>query len=314
MKKALILIWGFCFSNGFLVRSQETSYIQYHMEFSQVEELIVKEQYQEAEIKLDALFKVFKVKFAKDYVIAAQISLINGHKEKGLEFMRSAIRMGVKVKCLQSIALVNRSMSKLEWEDIKIEEKNLRKDYLKGIDLKLYEEFHARYQEEQNAKRTEQYKAIVYSNFNRIKDILEKGESIGSDVIGIDNQSLALSLSDCDLGNSRIIVTLLHYDYPISEIGIDNLISEMGKGNLHPRAFATIYNFEKNKVSVLYAKSKKKYKELPEYQFNFPFGDKSTDLEEVNSDRFKIGICKYEVELKMDEICRKNGMKLKFIY
>ncbi len=314
MKKVLILLFGLYFLNGFSKELQPKSYIQYHRVFGEIEALIVNEKFQEAELKLDTLFMVYPVKFAKDYVVAAQISLINGHNEKARKYLLFSIKMGVKVECLQLIRLLKEKIKESEWVTIKNEESQLRKDYLKTINLKLYQEFHQRYQEEQDAKRTEQYKHIVYSNFNRIKNLLEKNEFIGESSIGIDNQTLAKSLSDCDFGNSRIIVTLLHYDYPISELGEDKLIIGIENGNLHPREFATIYNFEKNKISVLYKQSNKKYGELPEYKFNFPFGDKSIDLETVNTDRYKFGICKYEVDAKKDEISRKYGMKLKFGY
>ena len=125
---------------------------------------------------------------------------------------------------------------------------------------------------------------------------------------------MAKSISDCECENSKIIVTLLHYDYPIIEIGEEKLISEVENGNLHPRDFALIYNFERNKISVLYKESNKRYDSLPKYDFNLPFGNNITDIEKVNSDREKFGICKYVVDKKKIEISQKYGMKLEFGY
>jgi hypothetical protein len=314
MKKvAMLLIVFFCFV-GFSKETPTKHYLQYHRTFSAIETLIVAEQFQEAEIKLDSLFGLYPVKFAKDYVVAAEVSLLNGHKEKAIQYIFNAIKMGIKLPCLQSIPLFKARILESDWTNIQKEVGQIRKDYLKNIQLDLYQEFHTRYQEEQDAKRTDQYKQTVYSNFNRIKSILEKGAFPGESMIGIDNQTLAPSIDDCDFGNSKAIVTLLHYDYPISELGIDQLIIEIENGNLHPRAFATIYNFEKNKISVLYKTSTKKYDNLPEYKFNFPFGVHSNDLETVNADRYKFGICKDEVDAKKDEISRKYGVKLRFGY
>lgn len=297
-----------------MTESKENNYIIYHGEFSQVEEFVSNEEFIEAESKLDTLFGNYEVKFAKDYLIAAQICILNGHKDKGLEFIRNTLKMGVKLDCLKSLILFKNKITQLEWSQIENEVSQLRKEYLKNIDLKLYQEFHKRYQEEQDAKLSERYKSTVYYNFNRIKEIIESSGFPGETLIGIDNQTLAKSISDCGCGNSTTIVTLLHYDYPISEIGEEKLISEIEKGNLHPREFATIYNFEKTKVSVLYNKSSKKYDGLPTYNFNFPFGEIITDIDKVNSDREKIGICRYEVDKKKGEVSRKYGMRLKFGY
>lgn len=297
-----------------MTESKENNYITYHREFSQVEEFISNEEFIEAESKLDTLFGNYEVKFAKDYLIAAQICILNGHKDKGLEFIRKASKMGVKFDCLKSLSLFKNKINQLEWNQIENQISQLRREYLKNIDLELYQEFHKRYQEEQDAKGSERYKSTVYSNFNRIKETIESSGFPGETLIGIDNQTLANSISDCGCGNSKTIVTLLHYDYPISEIGEERLISEIEKGNLHPREFATIYNFEKTKVSVLYNKSSKVYDDLPTYNFNFPFGEKITNTEKVNSDREKFGICRYDVDEKKIEVSQKYGMKLKFDY
>lgn len=316
MKQIIITIFGYLlvFVNGSSTESEQGDYIKYHKYFAQVEESITDEEFINAESKLDSLFGNYEVKFAKDYLIAAQISLINEHKDKGIEYLKNALKMGVKIKCLKSIKLLNDKVSESEWISLKNEEIQLRKEYLKSINLELYQEFHKRYQNEQDAKGTHIYKSVVYSNFNRIKRFIESDDFVGENLIGLDNQILAKSISDCGCGNSKIIVTLLHYDYPISEIGEEKLISEIKKGNLHPREFATIYNFERNRVSVLYKKSYKKYKELSDYEFNFPFGKRNSDIKRVNSDRQRIGICKYEVDKKKNDISQKYGMKLHFSY
>lgn len=314
MKQIIIIIVAFLLANGFSTESKKTNYINYHREFAQVEEFIANEKFIEAESKLDKLFIRYEVKFSKDYLIASQICIINGHKNKGFEFIRSALKMGVKFDCLKSLTLFKNKITLSEWNQIENEVSQLRREYLKNIDLELCQEFHKRYQEEQDAKGTERYKSTVYSNFNRIKEIIESSGFPGETLIGVDNQTLAESIADCSCGNSKTIVTLLHYDYPISEIGEDKLISEIEKGNLHPREFATIYNYEKNKVSVLYNESSKERDSLKLYNFNFPFGEKINDLEKVNSDREKFGICRYEVDEKKIEVSRKYGIKLKFNY
>ncbi len=314
MKQIFILILWYPLSSGFSSKLEEKGYVKYHKEFAKIEELIVNEGFVEAELKFDSLFTKYKVKFAKDYLIAGQVSFINGHKNKGREYLRCAIGMGVNLDCLKHVRLFREKIAETDWNQLKDEESKLRKVYFKNINLELYQDFHRRYQKEQDSKGSEIYKSVVYSNFNRIISIIESIGFPGEALIGIDNQTLAKSISDCDCDNSKIIVTLLHYNYPISEIGEEKLISEIENGNLHPREFATIYNFERYKVSRLYRESNKKYESLPKYDFNFPFGDQISNIEKVNFDREKFGICKYEVDKKKIEIAQKYGMKLKFGY
>jgi len=314
LKKTIPFIVAIFFLVGFSKKKQTDNYINYHRSFGQIEELIVKENFKEAALKIDTLFQEYKVRFVKDYVVAAQICLLNNNHKKAVDYLIISIKKGVKMECLKSIDLFHQRLTESDWSDIDKEYKTSRKEYLRSIDLGLYQEFHKRYQKEQDAKGKAYYKSTVYSNFNRIKELVKTQEFLGEQTIGIDNQRLAKSISDCSFGNSRTIVTLLHYDYPINDIGEDRLIIAIEKGNLHPREFATIYNFEKNKQSVLYKQSKKTYPKLPDYHFNFPFGEMSTDFDKVNADRNKFGICKYEVDLKKEEISRKYGMQLNFGY
>ena len=302
----IILVFGFLYSNQ--------NYIEYHTKFGQIEELIVKEDFAEAELKIIELFEKYEVRFVKDYVIASQVSILNDNTNLAIEYILQSIKNGVKIECLKSIKLLSQELAATDWEIIEEEYKELRKNYLKKINLSLYQEFHKRYQKEQDSKRTEYYKITVYSNFDRIIELLNEGGFPNEKLIGIDNQRFAKSISDCDLGNSKVIVTLLHYDYPFSEIGEEELIEAIKRGNLHPREFATIYNFEENKQSVLYKKSTKKKVPLPRYNFNFPFGSKIDNLERVNSDRAKFGICKYEVDIRKEEIEKRYGIQLSFNY
>ena len=290
------------------------NYLAYHIGFAEAEELIVNEKFSEAESILDGLFAGHEVKFVKDYLIAAQISFLNSHKNKAFDHLRHALKKGVKLECIKSIHLFNKNIVKEEWEELEKASDQFRKTYLESIDLKNHINLHKRYQKEQDAKRNEHYGSVVYSNFRNIKSLVDSTGFPGEALIGLDNQSLAHSIDDCACGNSKVVVTLLHYDHPISELGLDLLVAEVKAGNLHPRELATIYIYEKSKVSKLYKNSKKEYPALPDYYFNLPFGNKSTDMERVNSDRLEFGICKYEVDEKKEAISRKYGMKLTFNY
>lgn len=292
----------------------QNNYLDYHRGINFAEEWIVNEQFDLAEKQIETTLNDYPFRFVKDLVVAAQISLINNHKTKGLRWIRAAIKKGYTLESLKKIQVLKNQLSTKEWATLENDYKDLRKVYYAKIDLDLLKEFSQRYQTEQDGKRTPQYKDIVYDNFNRIKSFIDKNQFPGEWNIGIDYQRLSKNISDCNAGNSKVIVTLLHYDFPIGEIGEAFFLEAIKQGHLHPRAFAIVYTFEKSKVSVLYEKSNKDLEPLSDYKFNFPFGKKIKDLERVNLDRSKFGIVKYEIDLKKTDIEQKYGMKLYFNY
>jgi hypothetical protein len=291
-----------------------SNYLEYHRSFAEVERLIVEEDFQAASVSLEELFRKYEVVFSKDWVIAAQVHLLNGDEKKAFECMRGAGKKGVPFDCLQSIPLLQEGVCDSLWEVLSQDYESLQETYLASIDRKLQLEFSKRYQEEQQAKQKEGYQPVVYANFKRIQDLTRKNRFPGENRIGIDDSRFAGKVEDCELGNSVVTVTLLHYDYPVRELGLDWLKKAINNGSLHPRDFAAIYTFEVNQVSVLYRDSQKEYPRLPRFYFNFPFGKKSTDLNRVNADRAAWGICSLEVDHKKISIERKYGMKLKFGY
>lgn len=320
MKAFLLFISIFIFVSGLFPDAAEGDYRVYHRVFAQIETLIANEQFEEAESELRKLFDAYEVKFAKDYVVAAQVGLMTGHRREALTYLGQAVRMGVKSDCLRKIGFLRDRLDESAWKQLEERSGELRRTYLTGIDFGLHQEFNKRYQREQDTKTTERYKTVVSSNFRRIKTIFEERGFPGETLVGLDNERIAPSISECECGNSKIIVTLLHYDYPVSELGMEKLISAIELGNLHPREFASIYTFERNRVSVLYdgfkqlEPSDKSYPPLPNYEFNFPFGKISADTVRVNADRQLFGIRSIETEEKLAAVSREYGIKLEFGY
>jgi len=306
----LILLFPFSFLN-----SQEESYLDYHKEFAIVEGLIVNEQFKNAEDSIEAIFSKFDVLHAADYVVAAQVCLLNGNKNKAIEYIELSMSLGVKLECLLLIPIFKNQLLSDELDKIRSVEEEIMKKYLQSIDLELSKKFHSRYQYEQDVKGSAgEYKKAVQVNFEAITNSLSKGEFPGERKLGLDNKDLANSLSDCEFGNSKVITTLLHYDYPLTEIGEDVLVMQIQFGNLHPREFATIYTFEKNRISLLYQDSIKEIERAYHLNFNFPFEKRDAAIEKVNSDRRKFGICDFEVDEMKAEISKKHGIRLTFNY
>lgn len=309
VQQALLII---CLGLVFYLEEQP-DYFNYHKAVNQAEEYIVEEDFASAQQTLEVALMQFDFCFVKDLLLASQINLILGNKERSINWAKRALQGGYLLTCLQQIPVFQRYYTPSDWEDLDTSFPELRKEYLKGIDIELLNEFSRRYTVEQEAKRTTTYQVVVQSNFDRIKQLLNSGPGfLGEAQLGLDYSNLSDGISDCDAGNSKVIVTLLHYAYPVAEIGEGHFLEAIAQGRLHPREFARIYTFERQKVSVLYRDAKKPDRSLPDYQFNFPFGPKLADLEQVNKDRARFGIGQYEVDQRKKAIELKYGLKLRF--
>ncbi|MBX2874582.1 MAG: hypothetical protein KTR30_20840 [Saprospiraceae bacterium] len=293
--------------------SKEPNYFEYHQAINQAEEYIVQEAFDSALTKLETILPQFEFCFAKDLLLASQVNLLTGQKERSKFWAKKALQRGYLLPCIRQISIFQRNYILVDWEELDSLFSGLRKDYLRSIDTELLSEFSRRYQAEQEAKRTPNYQTVVQGNLDRIKQLLLSPSGFpGEAQLGLDYSNLAAGLSDCDAGNSKVLVTLLHYAHPIAEIGEEPFIEAIAQGRLHPREFARIYTFEKQQVSVLYRKTRDHDRSLPDYLFNFPFSLSSNNLDRVDKDRARFGIGKYQVDLRKEAIEIKYGLKLRF--
>lgn len=295
-------------------QENDKDFHNYHLKFIEIEDLISNENFRDAETELELLLEEYNPSFTKDYVILAQLFLINNKKSESIRLLKQSMEFGAKLECLREIDLLNKNIPEDDWQKIESQAEQLTAIYHSKINLSLGIHFNRNYQKEQDNKSKRNYKSVVYSNFSKIKTLTDKGTFPGEYLIGIDNKEYAPKISECSFGNSKIIVTLLHFDYSSTSLTEDKLVTAIRKGQLHPREFASFYTFEQNRHGQLYKKSDKNRQTSSNYNFLFPFEQRSGDIEKVNADRKKFGICSKETDLKKILIEEKYGMKLKFGY
>lgn len=234
----------------------QANYFEYHKQINFAEEHVGNEQFSKALDIYNAVFGAYDYVFVKDYVIAAQIALLVNSEQKVSEYLERAIIEGYQCVCVERNPIFKDYITTNSWSAIKSREKEYRKNYYSRIRTDLLIEFSKRFKYEQDTKTEyedrKKYKANVISNYNRIKSLMDSLVFPSERIIGLDQSNIPRSdngLSDCSLGNSKVIVTLLHYDNPITDIGIDSFKKAIELGFLHPKEFAAIFNFEKNNYS-----------------------------------------------------------------
>lgn len=295
-------------------QEKDIDFFEYHMKFIEIEDLIANENFKDAETELEPLLVKYKPSFTKDYIILAQLFLINNKKSESIRLLKHSMEFGAKLECLREIDLLNKNIPEDDWIKMESEVDKLTATYHSKINLSLGVHFNRNYQKEQDDKTKRNYKSVVYSNFSKIKTLTDKGTFPGEYLIGIDDKDYAPKISECSFGNAKVIVTLLHFDYSSTSLTEEKLVTAIKKGQLHPREFASFYTFEKNKYGRLYKKSHKIGQTSSNYNFLFPFEQRSADTEKVNADRNKFAICSIETDSKKVFIEEKYGMKLKFGY
>lgn len=302
----------------------QTNYLEYHRSINIAEEHISKEQFLKALDVYDFVFKGYNYVYTKDFIIAAQIAVLGDSIQKASRYIERAIIGGYPCQCVEGLPIFKDYISSNTWSSIKSKEKEYKKDYYSHIRTDLLIEFSKRYRDEQDNKtrdKFEIYNIHVISNFQRIKSLMDSLVFPSERIIGFDKSSIAplkenklAGLRDCSAGNSKVIASLLHYDNPITAIGIDKFIKAIELGYLHPKEFARIFTFEKFNVSRLTKDININKENLPDYNFNFPFGQQSDDIDQVNVDRERFGIYDVATEKNINAISKKYRLKINFDY
>lgn len=300
----------------------QSDYMKYHKFINKADSLFGNEQFDRALNMYDSAFKNFEPAFVRDYLIAAQIATITKSHDRITFYLEKSMKWGYPCDCIESLPIFKDYIKLEAWKELKSKESEYRKFYASNVSLKLNKELSIRYRDEQDRKSQKiAYIQVVKSNYARIKLLIDSLGFPSEQNIGLDNGSIAPNkinkvsgLETCKPGNQKVIATLLHYDNPITDIGIQKFVSAIESGLLHPRDFAYIFTFEKNNISRISSSLNVNKPILPEYNFNFPFGSKNEDYQKVNGDRAKFGICSLEVDQKVKSVQKKYRFNIRTPY
>lgn len=249
-------------------------------------------------------------------MIAAQIAALQKNKEATNRLIYRALRQGVNLRCLQSIPIIDNYLSdSKQWEDINVSYDSLHKQYLKSIDFKKKLQYVSHYLDEQSAKidNATYYPSILLANYAYIVNEIKNNGFPGDKMIGIDDRTYTPECEDCRLSAENTLITLYHYPCSFTDLQSE-LLKEIKSGNLHPRDYAYICEFERrlfqnNQNRFVRCKPQGNY---PDYKIDW--FKTYTDKEIVAADalRNEINICPFEQDLKKKEYEEKYGFKFFF--
>ncbi len=306
-----VLIFGSTISRA---QVDTINYLVYHKKIVEIEETYVSEDFEKADSLYTSLFCKYNPPFLSDIVTALQISVMANNFDHSKQLLELSVLKGAKPECLKELAVLQK-IPKVYWDNIDKKYPLLRKQYFNSIDSVLNRAFARRFEKEQRLKMSHEKNDIFQQNADHIYRIIKlKGNFPGEKMIGI-NMSGLKNYGKCSFVSSTAVVSLLHYSFGFSEFE-KYYQKAMETGYLHPRDFADIYTFEydkRKKRTFLYAKNTTvNWPVFPKYRFNFLYGPKIWDMEKVNADRAKFGICSYETDRKKLALEKKYGLKLRF--
>ncbi len=310
-RKILLCVMVFLSSFSLISQNANSNYNNYHARIIKIEETIVNENFQEADSLYQLLFKDYNNPFLSDVIIALQLSGLLGDNQSITTYLELAFKNGAELKHLKNLQGL-KNVPKELWNNAEINYVQLRHQYYEKIDTSLLRKFTNRYLNEQKLKNTDMGPNTIKNNIRFIKQVVkEKKNFPGEKMIGIDDYNI----KESNFYSSVVVVSLYHYWFGFTDFQkvLENAVD---KGYLHPRRFAWIYNGEKISRKQGYGQYKNKnlYKPLfPKYNFNFLFDYYTSNLEKVNADRAKFGICSYEIDKKKLLIEKKYGIKLMFL-
>jgi hypothetical protein len=317
MRIYLFLTIVFLFANTNTIG--QINYFNYHALIAKAETHISKENFDDALILYDSAFAQVEYVYPKDYVVAAQLAAILKDSVKCMYYIEKAMRCGLKSYCLKLLYQLNSFLTYEDWQALESLEINFRREYLASIDLNLNYEFTRRYREEQENKTGDFGYEIIRSNYFRIISLMDSMPFVSDRIIGIDETILdkntdnkGAELYDCNLDNSKVMVTLLHSKDPISHIGFDRLMTAIELGYLHPREMFYLYDYTPNRGEWEWGSIK--LCPRPVLTLRYSHSDDQQAREKADYNRNRIGLCTYDVELKNIEIGIKYKMKLRFGY
>jgi len=291
-------------------------YTIYHQQVNYAEHLFLSGSVDSSIALYKKTFKEFGFVFAKDCIVAAQIAAYSNESESALYFIHRALLQGVKIICLKDIPILDIYLAKADkWKHIGEVYDSLHTQYLRSIDFKKKMKYVSYYLEEQNAKNNGSidYTAIVYANYSSIKkETLALGFP-GDKVLGIDDESYEPESEDGRLSCENTLITLYHYPCSFTEMK-ELLLPEIKKGNIHPRDYAYISEFEHR----LFVNNHNRFPQCnpsgnySNYKIDWFKSYTEDEIKTIYDMRSKIYICSFQQDLQKKEMEEKHNFKFFF--
>ncbi len=311
LKYLLFLLIATCWCSISYSQKRNT-YLVYHTYINAAEVYLTEEKVDSCLAYYDRAFREFDYAFVKDAYIAAQVAYKASDWTRVKQYLAKGARYGLTVDCLdQSPLLIN---VKALYSYKGIADTMLACNKLFRRNDSLAAEWKERFENEQRTKNIsfDEYKQVVLANVARLKKLMRTTGYPGERTLGITNNCK-------ELGNYHAFYSLAHYDYAATEF-FDDLWKAVKQGNLHPRDFAALCEFESLRIRSVPPLNKifnPSFKKTPkQLSFNHTwFRDKSeATMTQAAANRAKYYLCSEETDKKKKSLESAEAYRFTFNY
>lgn len=311
MKKILFLSYLLLSSN---LAWGQANYIDYHKEVRAIEAEILDSAHTEAVQSYKELFDDYDFVFAEDCFRAAQTAIFIQDSINAFLFLDRAVCQGVSKEWIINDSLLI-DLKQLEyWSTFERNYDSLRNVYLSKIDWELREKVNTLYDLDQKYRDKHElhpwnfmWRPLIWAKWKKTTTHIVENELIplikthgfpNEKLIGVDEAKFHHKQTRDHLKSNYAFIILVHYySIPRKTDYNELFLSEIEKGNLHPRVYGSIIDFQA-------AHGKNKYYKGLHYNEWHKSKDK-TQFELISKNRVDIGLETLEVQSKKYERGRK---------
>ena len=299
---------------------QGMNYAAYYKGVVAAEEAAVAGQWRIAKERYDSAFASVRSPLARDYAIAAQLAQYAGEYETAFAYLQQAVRYGYPVRCLKHLTKLSAELE-LRTSTRRATLDSLYAAWRGGLELDLAREFTTRFATEQSLKGQsdrDRYVDVVRANTNRIYELIDFAKFPSVHLVGYDGfAETAHPRFDqgCDLGNDKVLASLLHADSPLLDLGWFTWLQLVEEGQLHPTQLAYLYEFERSSVSFVgtRARAERRAKQLPDFVPMYSrFGPRSADTRRVELDRASLYLRPLRLQHQLDSLATETGIRVNY--
>ena len=150
MTKIIILfIFLSFFSLAKVEANEKQDYTIYHQQLIEAEHLLASENYGNALLVYEQLFRDYDFVFLREYQIATQLALYLNDKQKAIKYLKQGIILGWEMKSIKRNEYLAPLRKDEDWKSIKKEYANLNKQYESKLNQKLRKQVKRMYSKDQ---------------------------------------------------------------------------------------------------------------------------------------------------------------------
>jgi hypothetical protein len=187
----------------------------------------------------DKAFTEYDFIFAKDALVAAQFAWKQNNKDKAIVYLLKGARNGLRSRCLDLTPIMKSFTEERFYITLYDSLAAANQIYNAALDRSLSDEWINKQDAIVLALSTNEISEFVdavRNNVARIKELISQRRFPGERYVGISD--------DCStLSNPSVFYSLANYDCIVSEMH-DALWTAVKNGELHPREFAAIWEWE----------------------------------------------------------------------